>query len=369
MKRTKKIRIFPYFKLSLFYLVCSIFCFLINFMISIPIFSSEIIEQHEMNESLFPLFSIVMPCYQRKKFISTALKSCIEYQELDRYNLSIEIIMIDDNSTDGTFHEMNSQRKRYESIKKLRNHIQFTIIQNEMHRGALYTRSIGLKTAKGKYVLSLDSDDEFVPGLFERLHLLLRNRNDIDLLQFRILVCDLREQNNNVTYDQNAQKKLYTYKLFAYIDTFPNIQKYVTFDKHINETKFHIINDGLNKTVRIDLDHRVHHASKEQFRKLVNHKKVMWNLPSLLFKRKLIQAAFDKNLLEEEVINQEVSIHEDYYISYVVFFLVRNFYFLDEIGYIYYRGTPRVKRKKNLRIISQSLARFHYSDNLPKFRI
>ena len=180
---------------------------------------------------------------------------------------------------------------------------------------------------------------------------------------------DLKGSINNVIYDESKKKKIYTYKLFSYIDTFTNIKKNVIFDTHIKEMKFQIMNDIINRTVDIDYDPHVRHASKEKFRQLVKHKKVMWNLPSLLFKKNLIQTVFESNMLEKNVYNQDVSIHEDYYISYVVFFFVNNFYFLNEVGNIYYRGTPRVKRKRNLRIISQSLSRFNYSEKIPKFRI
>lgn len=366
---TSKMKNFSFNKFILNYIIFSFIFYIINLQYRIPNLNTHIFRSIDMFDSTIPFFSIIIPSYQRKKFISVALRSCIEYQNLIKYNLLIEIICIDDNSTDGTLNEIYSIKKNYEKNEDLSQHIQFTIISNEMHRGALYTRAIGLKTAKGKYILNLDSDDEFVPGIFQRLHLLLKHRNDIDLVQFRILICDLIESKNNVTYDQGTKKYMYTYKLFSYIETFPNIQKNVIFDKSINETKFHIINDFINKTVDIDYDPHIKHASKEKFRQLVKNKQVMWNLPSLLFKRDLVQTVFRLNMLEREVYNQDISIHEDYYISYVIFFFVKNYYFLDEIGYIYYRGTPRVKRKRNLRIISQSLLKFNYSEKIPKFRI
>ena len=53
--------------------------------------------------------------------------------------------------------------------------------------------------------------------------------------------------------------------------------------------KFQIMNDIINRTVDIDYNPHVRYASKEKFHQLVNHKKMIWNLPSLLFKRNLIQ--------------------------------------------------------------------------------
>lgn len=364
-----KMRKYAFFKSEIKWILIYIICLIIfisNNKAHIPNINLQNLQQ---NEKFEPLFSIIIPCYQRKDFISTSLKSCIENQYLIECNLYIEIILVDDNSTDGTLEEIYSLQKRYESDSKLKKHIKFKIISNKRHRGALYIRIVGLKAAEGKYLLNLDSDDEFVPGIFRRLRTLINNRLDIDLIQFRILICDLKESNNNVTYDKKTNKKQYTYKLFSYISTFSDIQKSVTYDNHIKEMKFNIINDFVNKTNDVDHDSNVRHPSIVELRKMVKEKKIMWNLPSLIFNRNLIQKAFDSNLFDKNVYNLEISIHEDLYISYVLLLLVNNYYFLDEIGYIYYRGTPRVKRKRNLRAIGTALTKLNITGSIPKFKI
>jgi glycosyltransferase involved in cell wall biosynthesis len=94
-----------------------------------------------------PLVSVVMATYNRAAYIADAIRS-VQDQAYD----SVEIIIADDGSTDGT-PEIVSQFGRAVTYLQL------------PHRGQpAATRNAALETAKGEYVAFLDSDDLFLPG-------------------------------------------------------------------------------------------------------------------------------------------------------------------------------------------------------------
>lgn len=91
------------------------------------------------------LLSIVIPCYNSAKYLSTTLNMLLD-QNLEE----CEIILVNDGSTDNTLSIM-------EEFKKKRSEI-FTII-NVNNNGVSAARNLGLTNSKGKYVYFFDSDD------------------------------------------------------------------------------------------------------------------------------------------------------------------------------------------------------------------
>lgn len=102
-----------------------------------------------------PLVSVVIPTYDRKKQLLRLLKS------IDRSSYKkTEIIVIDDNSNDGTssFVQSNFKTKR-----------PFKIIRNKKNKFAAGSRNVGLKNVKGKYILFIDDDNEIAKGMISEL--------------------------------------------------------------------------------------------------------------------------------------------------------------------------------------------------------
>ena len=99
-----------------------------------------------------PLVSVIIPVYNRVKYIYDCLESVLtqSYRKL-------EIIVIDDGSTDGTGSE----------IKKIQDkRIQYIYQENSGHPGM--ARNSGLKKAHGDYIAFLDSDDIWQPEKIEK---------------------------------------------------------------------------------------------------------------------------------------------------------------------------------------------------------
>ncbi len=86
--------------------------------------------------------SIIIPVYNAKKYINECLESILN--ELDQ---NIEILLLDDGSTDGSYELIKS----YESEN-------VHIFHHENH-GVSYTRNRGIRESKGDYLLFVDSDD------------------------------------------------------------------------------------------------------------------------------------------------------------------------------------------------------------------
>ncbi len=89
--------------------------------------------------------SIITPVYNVRNFIFDTISSVLEQDYRDW-----ELILIDDNSTDGGYEEIVAEYGSFEKIK---------IIRNTKNSGAGFSRNAGLDLAEGRYIAFLDSDD------------------------------------------------------------------------------------------------------------------------------------------------------------------------------------------------------------------
>lgn len=97
-----------------------------------------------------PLFSIIMPVFNRQATVADSLKS-IQLQDLS----SFEVIVIDDASTDHTADVVTRIAHHDPRIK---------LIRLEKNIGPGPARNIGIDQARGDYIRICDSDDFYPPG-------------------------------------------------------------------------------------------------------------------------------------------------------------------------------------------------------------
>ena len=94
------------------------------------------------------LVSIIIPCYNQALFLAEAIESALH----QTYG-SVEIIVVDDGSTDTTSHIAKS----YTKVHYIR----------QANRGVTSARNVGLKVSRGDYVLFLDADDRLLSNAIE----------------------------------------------------------------------------------------------------------------------------------------------------------------------------------------------------------
>jgi len=97
--------------------------------------------------------SVVIPTYNRKNVVMDSINSVLNQKS----DLDYEIIVSDDGSKDNTF----------ELFKKCDKRIHY--IFNEKNRGVNVARNIGIKHAKGDFIVFLDSDDMLTPDCFSKI--------------------------------------------------------------------------------------------------------------------------------------------------------------------------------------------------------
>lgn len=120
-----------------------------------------------------PLVSVIIPCYNCEPWISATLKSVVE----QTYS-NLEIIVIDDGSTDNTKLE----------IEKSGVDVRYYYKKN---KGPAAARNLGIVKATGKYIAFLDSDDLWEKNKTEeQLKVIFDNENQIDLVFSNVSLID-----------------------------------------------------------------------------------------------------------------------------------------------------------------------------------
>jgi len=113
------------------------------------------------------LVSVIIPCYNVEKYIDECVGSVIN-QSYKR----LEIICIDNNSSDNTLYRLKQLKERYPKI----------IILEEYNQGASYARNRGLSIAKGKWIQFLDADDILLQNKIANQIEMLKEYNDISFI-------------------------------------------------------------------------------------------------------------------------------------------------------------------------------------------
>ena len=120
------------------------------------------------------MLSVVVPIYNSSQYLEQCLISICNQTFVD-----IEIILIDDCSTDNSLEIIKNYAANDKRIK---------IVTNKEHKGAGYSRNIGIDVSKGKYLLFLDSDDIYETNYIEKMYLQAELKNaDIVFSKYNII--------------------------------------------------------------------------------------------------------------------------------------------------------------------------------------
>lgn len=124
-----------------------------------------------------PLVSVIIPCYNGELFVKKSILSVLQQTHKE-----IEIIVVNDGSKDNTYDEINSINSPL-----------ITLI-NKPNTGVSDSRNIGLKYAKGQYLLFLDADDILEFDFLEKRLEILENNKSLDYCTGEIVWIDEKDQ-------------------------------------------------------------------------------------------------------------------------------------------------------------------------------
>ena len=115
--------------------------------------------------------SIIIPCYNVEEFIEKCLNLIIKQVT----NFNYEIILVDDCSTDNTKKIIKNYIKNHD--------YNISFVENEINKGAGYSRNKAIKMAKYENISFVDADDILDDNYYE---VMLNNLEDNDLI-----LCDI----------------------------------------------------------------------------------------------------------------------------------------------------------------------------------
>ena len=232
-----------------------------------------------------PKITALTASYNSEKTIKAAIRS-IQNQKMTE----IEILIVDDASTDNSLAIIEDLQKEDKRIR---------IIKNKENSGPLFSKSIGALSAKGKYIMQLDSDDLFINENIFNICYNEAEKNNIDILEFSGFRSKSRILN---------------------ITNPPNVPRYLKYKKN-------------NLTItQPRLSSFIYRKIKNKIDKLIDG--YLWGkcIKSEIYKKSL-------DILGENIYKQKIYYGDDRIVNFVLFRVANSFKFIKEYGIVYY-NTP-----------------------------
>ena len=114
-----------------------------------------------------PKVSIIMPVYNTEKYLKRCLEALVNQTLAD-----IEIIAVNDGSTDSSLDILKEYAEKYSFIRVL----------NKENGGQATARNMGIKESTGEYIGFTDSDDYVDTTMFEKMYSLAKEK-DCDMVE------------------------------------------------------------------------------------------------------------------------------------------------------------------------------------------
>lgn len=120
------------------------------------------------------MISVIVPVYNCENYLHRSIQSLLAQTIFDQ----LEIVFVDDGSTDRSPHIIQEYIDKYSNMKLIR----------QSNMGVSAARNTGIKNAAGNYIAFFDSDDIAVETLYEKL-LQLAKDNQADLSCVNYSMC------------------------------------------------------------------------------------------------------------------------------------------------------------------------------------
>ena len=166
--------------------------------------------------------SVIIPAYNTEAYMANCLKSLLE-QTLTE----IEVIVVDDGSTDDTLQVLREYEERYPAVLR---------VFHKENGGQASARNLGLKHAQGEYLAFVDSDDWVAPEMYEMMYEKAKKENaDVVICNMvehfpdKEICYDLTDVPNKLGYAGSSCNKLFR-RTFAEDVKFPEGLWYEDFE-------------------------------------------------------------------------------------------------------------------------------------------
>ena len=229
-----------------------------------------------------PKITVIITVYNSERYIETAIRS-VQNQNFN----DIEILIIDDCSSDHSVMVIRYMQRLDKRIK---------LIINKENKGVLYSKSLGILKATGKFIMFLDSDDLFV------------NQNIF-------LICFKQAINNNIDVVEFSGFEN-DFNKFEINDSIPKIPLYLRFKKN-------------NETIRQP------ELSKYLYKKLEDNRFKL--IDGFLWGKSIRAKALKDSLkkIGKKIYTIKLNYGDDRLINFVLFKVAKSFRYIKEFGYIY----------------------------------
>lgn len=135
--------------------------------------------------------SVIIPVYNTEKYLVACVNSVLRQE-----NVSLEIILVDDGSTDSSTAICDKFAETHDNV---------TVIHIK-NSGPATAKNVGLKIAKGDYVSFTDSDDELEPTMFYEM-ICAGKKNSSE-----VICCNFKEADaNGIISHTECSGKIYVF--------------------------------------------------------------------------------------------------------------------------------------------------------------
>ena len=245
--------------------------------------NGRLLNKKKFIKSLKPKISIISTIYNGEKFVLRFIRS-IQNQFFD----DIEIIIIDDFSSDETVKIVKKYQKEDERI---------ILLKNKKNKGTLISRNIGVIKSKGEFIIIPDVDDIFSKNII-RLCYELAKKYNCEMIRFNVY------QGPRGDYLIKMVKFLKSRLIFQ-----PEISTFLFYGMgylHLNDFSI------WNKFIK-----------REAFIRTLNNIKKFY-------------------------LYQKMTIYEDALINYILHRNINSFFLIKKIGYYYTFNKKKISNLKNI---------------------
>lgn len=141
------------------------------------------------------IISVIVPVYNVEKYIDKCL-----YSICNQTYSNLEIILVNDGSTDSSLEKCNQFANKDKRIK--------VVTQN--NKGLSAARNTGIAQSKGEYLVFIDSDDYISNNMIEKLYSnLIKNKSDLCICDFEMVYGEEMINLNEDKIDNDSESIVY----------------------------------------------------------------------------------------------------------------------------------------------------------------